>query len=193
MPHPKHALALAAAVLGLALGAGGAAAYPLEDWNGHVTFGYAKLFRADGPPGSLAVGAGLDHALPRGWRAGAVLGYQLLGSTQSDRGSLTASVDYSVFDVALLASRDLTGRHGLLRVAAGPGLMSAHADLNVAGGGAAFSDLAVGRTAADLAVDATWMTSHSNPVRVGIQSGMRFGFLPGDLWPMWTTSVAIHY
>ena len=193
MPHRIHALAVAALAAGLALPALAAAEPALATWNGHLTFGYAKLFRADAPSGSLSLGAGVDHAVSGPWRAGAVLGYQLLGSTQSDRGSLTASVDYSVFDMALTASHDLTGRHGLLRLAAGPGLMSARAELSTAGGGALFEDLAVNRTAPELAVDATWMSGRPHPVRAGLETGMRWGFLPHDVWPMWTTRVAIHY
>ena len=66
MPHPKHALALVALAAGLTLPALAGAEPALASWNGHLAFGVAKLFRFEAPPGSLSLGAGIDHGLARG-------------------------------------------------------------------------------------------------------------------------------
>ncbi len=165
----------------------------LADWNGHLAFGYSKLFRDGAPAGSLSMGAGLDHALVPHWRAGAAIGYHLLGSGDFRRGSLAAGVDYSLLDAALLVSRDLDGRLGRLRLSAGPGLMSCHAELSTSGGGLAFTDLAVSKTAAGAAFEASWIRGRTRPVGVGLESGVRLGFVPNDTWTVWHTRVAIYY
>jgi hypothetical protein len=184
---------VAVALAALAVTPPAALASGVADLGGHLGIGFSKLFRTDAPGGSLSVGAGVDRAIGHGFRAGASLGYHMLGTTNTERGSLAATLDYSVFDVAAQVSRDVTGQHGLLRLAAGPGMMSAKSDLSSSAGGLAFVDLAVARTAACAALDLTWMTSKPRPIRAGVETGLRIGFLPGDTWTVWDTRVAFHY
>ncbi len=202
MPHHQPLRVTVALLLVLALAPAVAGAAGIADWNGHLGFGYSKLFRTDSlapgvrtkaPSGSLSLGVGVDHAVGRGWRAGVAMGYHMLGSTTVPRGSLTAGIDFTVLDFALLVSRDFPGRRALLRVAAGPGLMNARAELSAAGGGALFSDLAVSRTAPAAALEFTVLTSAARPVRLGLETGLRVGFIPDDIWTVWDTRVAIHY
>jgi hypothetical protein len=79
------------------------------------------------------------------------------------------------------------------RISIGPALLSARADLSTAGGGAAFSDLAVEEVAAGIAMDATLIQRSSAPVRVGLELGTRVGFLPEEAWTLATARLAIHY
>jgi hypothetical protein len=185
-----------AAVLALVVSLAGPAAVcaaPFEDWGGHLAIGYARLFRDPAPGGSLSMGAGVDRAVVPGWRAGVSVGYHLLGSENHLRGSLAATVDYSLFDAALLAHWQPAWRGPVGRVSFGPALMSARADLSSAGGGAAFLDLAVDKVAAGAAVDVTLMSRGTAPVRLGLELGGRVGFLPSDTWTVADARLAIHY
>jgi hypothetical protein len=177
----------------------------LAEWNGHLGIGYAKLFAHDRDPrsilgqeqrqtpaGSLSLAAGADYPITRSLRGGIGIGYHLLGSRTLVRGSQFANVDYSVFDVALLAHWiPMAGPVG--RVSFGPALISSHADLSTGGGGASFSDLAVSETAPGFALDATLMPRSDAPVRVGLELGTRVGFLEQEIWTLATARFAFHY
>jgi hypothetical protein len=164
----------------------------LAEWNGHLGFGYAKLFADQAPAGSLSLSAGADYPIASGFRGGVDIGYHLLGSRTLVRGSLFANVDYSVFDVALFAHW-IPPSGPIGRVSVGPALVSAHADLSTAGGGAAFSDLAVAQTAFGVAADITAISHSSAPVRVGLEIGTRVGFLDEENWTLATARVTFHY
>jgi hypothetical protein len=51
----------------------------------------------------------------------------------------------------------------------------------------------VDETAACLALDATWMSSHPSPIRTGLETGVRMGFLPDQTWTVWDIRIAFHY
>jgi len=180
----------------------------LSDVRGHMTVGYAKLFIEDAPGGSISATGGLDHPLWGDFRVGADVGYHLLGSRNETRGSLFASVDYSVFEAALLLHWNPRGWAPLGRVSVGPALMSLRAELSTAGGGAAFSDLAVEEVVPGAAFDVTLMSTRPMPVRVGLELGTRIGFrsnvgfidtggvVPAPVaktWTLATARVAFHY
>jgi len=170
-----------------------AAASFLGDLKGHLSVGFAQLFVADAPGGSLSVTGGASYPVTPRFGVGAEIGYHLLGSRNVERGSITASIDYSVFEgVAFLhwiPSR--LGPVGIVSV--GPGFMSARAELSTTGGGAGFSDLAVEKVAPAAALDVTLIRRSNAPVRVGIELGTRVGFLPSDTWTLATARVAFHY
>ena len=74
----------------------------LADWKGHLGLGYGKLFVAQAPSGGFSIGAGMDYPLGK-IRVGLDLGYHLLGTRSLTSGSLSANLDYSVFELGLLA------------------------------------------------------------------------------------------
>ena len=159
---------------------------------GHLSVGYGKLVTTDAPGGSISVAAGLDYPVARTLRAGLDVGYDLLGSRTVPRGSLFASVDYSAFEAT--AFLHWLPQHGpVRRVSVGPGLVNAHGDLSVTGGGAAFSDLAVHETAAAMAVQVTFMSAKPAPVRLGLELSARQAFLSGDDWTLLGARVTVHY
>ena len=182
---------VAGACVGIACLLGGPAHAGLADWNGHLAIGYAKLFTDAAPAGSISLGAGVERPITPELSLGADLGYHLLGSRTVVRGSLFANVDYSVFEAAAL----LTWRPpGLpLRLGAGPGLFSVHADLSTSGGGLAFTDLAVAETAGGVAANATWIARHPALLKVGLDVGARVAFLPDETWTLAVTRVSFHY
>lgn len=189
---------------GLILGAAnGFAADEPRGWNGHLGFGYAKVFVTDrdiravkprfSPGGSLSVGGGMDYPVARNLRAGIDVGYHLLGGRTIERGSLLASVDYSVFEAIAFLHWHPAHAGPLGRVSAGPVLMSTRAELSTSGGGAAFGDLAVEEVALGWAVDATLMSSRPAPVRPSFQVGMRVGFLDDQNWHLVTARLGVHF
>jgi hypothetical protein len=165
----------------------------LRDVRGHLAVGYARLFIGHAPGGSFSVAGGVDHPITRDLRAGIGAGYHLLGSRTVERGSLVATVDYSLFEAVLFAHWSPPGLGPLGRISAGPALISARAELSTSGGGAAFSDLAVEDLAPGVAVDLTLMARSSAPVRVGLEIGGRLAFLDPEEWTMATARLAFHY
>jgi len=165
----------------------------IGDWNGHLSIGYAKLFVNDGPAGSLSITGGVDYPLAATLRAGVDVGYHFLGSRTVERGSMFANIDYSAFEAVLFAHWIPQGLGPIGRISIGPALLSASAVLSTAGGGAAFSDLAVEKVAAGFAMDATLIQRSSAPVRVGLELGTRVGFLPEEAWTLATARLAFHY
>jgi hypothetical protein len=171
----------------------GADASGIQNVNGHVSIGYAKLFIANAPGGSLSMAGGLDYPIARDLRAGFGVGLHLLGSRTVPRGSLVANVDYGVFEAVLFAHWIPRHLGPVGRISAGPALISARAELSTSGGGAAFSDLAVEHLAPGVALDVTLISHSTAPVRVGFEVGGRIGFLEREDWTMATTRVAFHY
>lgn len=182
-------VAIAAATLLLVLPV--AARAGLADWQGHMGVGYAKLFTDEAPGGNLSMSAGIDHSVVPSLRVGVDIGYHLLGSRTVQRGSLFANVDYSAFEAEVMAHW-LPARGPFTRISAGPGLMSAHADLSTSGGGAGFGDLAVSESKPGVAFDATWMSRKPAPVRLGLEIGARVAFLD-EQWTIGTLRLTVHY
>ena len=182
---------LAASIAGL-LPAPASASF-VSEANGYLAVGFAQLFVADAPGGSLSVTGGAAYPITRRLGVGAEIGYHLLGSRNVERGSLVAGVDYSVCEAVAFLHwiPERLGPVGIVSV--GPGLMSARAELSTSGGGAGFSDLAVEKLAPAAALDVTLIQRSNAPVRVGIELGTRVGFLPSDTWTLATARVAFHY
>jgi hypothetical protein len=181
-------------VVGALVGAfGPAEASAIDAFDGHLAIGYARLFTTGAPGGSFSFAAGVDRPLAVGLRTGIDVGFHLLGSRTVERGSLVATVDYTMLEAVLFTH--WTPRHlgPLGRLSFGPALLSAHADLSSSGGGAAFSDLAVGEIAPGVALDATLIKRSVAPVRVGLQLGARVAILDGEDWTMATARLAFHY
>lgn len=202
-PHAVRGVATAAALC-VALAAPAAAQAALADLGGHLSLGYAKVFiderdpqtnrrATQAPGGSFSVTSGLDHPLAGDFRIGADIGYHLLGSSNEARGSLFATVDYSVFEAALLAHWTPRGWGPVGRVSFGPVVVSARAELSTAGGGAAFSDLAVEEVAAGGALDVTFISTRPSPVRVGLQVGTRIASLSSQTWTLTTARLTFQY
>jgi hypothetical protein len=162
------------------------------EMGGHLSVGYAKLVTTDAPGGSISVAAGLDYPVAPTLRAGLDVGYDLLGSRTVPRGSLFASVDYSAFEATAFVHW-LPQRGPVRRFSVGPGLVNAHGDLSVTGGGAAFSDLAVHETAGAVAAQVTLMPARPAPVKLGLELGGRRAFLAGDDWTLLSARVTVHY
>jgi hypothetical protein len=190
---PARAAFLASALVALGLAASTPARAGLAEVGGHATLGYTKLFATEAPGGSISVSAGLDHPVFENLSVGADVGFHLLGSRNETAGSLFATVDYSVFEVALLAHWTPAGMGPLGRVSVGPALISARAELSTSGGGAAFSALAIEEVSPGLAVEATLMPTRPMPVRVGLQLAMHLGYLPQETWNLMSARLAFHY
>ena len=167
---------------------------PLSQLGGHLALGYAKLFATDAPGGSFSVGAGLDLPVVEGLRVGADVNYHLLGTRTVERGSFFASVDYSVFEADLLAHWTPAFGGPLAQVSAGPGVVAAHADLSTAaGGGAAFSDLAVQEAAPAASLGLTFMPRAGMPVKIGIETDARVAWLKHETWTIADLRLTAHY
>lgn len=164
----------------------------LEAWQGHLSFGYARLFSDSlAPSGSLSVSGGIDHPLAGRWRIGPVVSLSLLGSSQTVRGSVPAGLDYSMLDGALMLHY-LLEKGPIARISAGAGVASARAELQVAGGGAGFSDLAVGEAKPEFALEVTTM-QRNKLVGLGAELGLRLIPVEQGLWTVFAARVAIHY
>jgi hypothetical protein len=160
---------------------------------GHLGFGYAKLFIPDAPGGSLSTAVGFHYPLDERWGVGLGLGYHLLGSSTVERGSFVASLDYSVFDISFMAEYNPTRLGPLARVAFGPGIFNAHAELSSSGGGLSFMDLPVEETALGVGLDLTFMSKKPAKVRAGLELSGRLGFLEEENWPMGAVRLVVHY
>jgi hypothetical protein len=156
-----------------------------------VAVGYGRLLMADAPAGSLSLAGGLDYPLAGPWRAGADVGYSLLGSRVLTSGSQAGELDYSVFEA--LALLHWAPRRGPLgRLSLGPGVFHARADLT-SSAPASFSPLAVEETAMGAALSATLMSRKPDPVRAGLELGLRTVLLPDDPWTLLSGRFTIHY
>src|SRR5690349_6809825 len=107
MRQLKAVVRIVALAAPFALAAGVASAEPmrLDQWHGHVAIGFASVVSdANAPGGSLSVAAGIDYPVAAPWRLGPVVSFDILGSSNVDRGSIRAGLDYSLFEAALLAT-----------------------------------------------------------------------------------------
>jgi len=157
---------------------------------GHLAVGYAKLLNRGAPGGSMMVGAGVDLPVRGTLRAGADVGFALLGSRIVERGSLAADLDYSLFEAVAFAH--WKPPDGPLRVSLGPGLFHVRADLS-SSGPAAFSDLAVEETAPGAALGVTLMTRRESLLRAGFELGVRAVWLPDGTWTVALGRLTVHY
>ena len=180
-------------LLALMLGAAPVHALDLASLRGQVEFGYSRLVGADQrPAGSIGLLVGVDHPLAGAWRIGPAVSFSLLGSTQVERDGVPAGIDHSMLDGTLLVHRDFSGGP-LRRVSFGPGLASARAELQVAGGGAGLSDLAVGEVRPCAAFEALFAPRTASGVSVGAGLGVRVVPLPDVTWTVFSARFAITF
>jgi hypothetical protein len=183
------ALACAVAVLGCAAPQARA---DLQQFGGHLSVGFSKLFVEGAPGGSIGMAGGVDYPVVASWRAGVDIGYHLLGTRTVDRGSLIADVDYSLFELDALMH--FVPANGLVRrVSIGPALFAPHASINAAGGGAGFIDLARGETAGGLAAGVTLGARNRSPVNLGLELDYRKAFLTEETWTITSIRAVILY
>jgi hypothetical protein len=152
----------------------------VADVRGSIAIGYAKLFTSDAPSGSMSAAAGLSYPVLPNLSLGPSIAFHLLGSRTVERGSLIASVDYSAFEAGVLAHWRPEGWGPVGLVSFGPEVLSARAELSTTGGGAAFSDLALQKSAPALALDITLIKSREAPVRVGLELSGHWAMLHGS-------------
>jgi hypothetical protein len=165
----------------------------LSEWRGHLSVGYAKLSGdALAPGGSLSAGGGVDHPVAPRWRVGPSLAFHLLGSSQVERDLVGAGLDYSAFDAMLMAHYQ-PARGPFTRLSAGPGLATIRADLQVAGGGALFRDLAVGEVRPCAGFEALLAPRTTSIVQMGLALGARIVPREDETWSLWTARLAIHF
>lgn len=165
----------------------------LEQWKGHLSVGYGRVFSDSlAPAGSISAAVGLEYPIASRWRLGPVAAFNLLGSSIVHRGSVTAGLDYSMFDAALLATY-LPARGPFTRLSAGAGIASARAELAVAGGGALFRDLPVGEVQPEFAAEATVMSRRQTIVALGAELGLRVVPVEQGTWTLMTVRLAVHF
>ncbi|HZM28140.1 MAG TPA: hypothetical protein VFB89_12325 [Gemmatimonadales bacterium] len=166
-----------------------AAALTLEQVGGHFGFGYGQLLNDDPPAGSLAFGAGVDIPVLPSLRAGIDLGFDLLGSRVEERGSVSADVEYSMFEVFGLLH--WTPRDAW-RLSMGPGLVHARGDLS-SSGPVAFEDLAVNEAAPGGSLSVQWLMGSKSPLRVGVEAGVRTAWMESETWTVMLGRLMVHY
>jgi len=178
----------------------------LDSFKGHIAFGYGKLFAEVAPAGSISFAAGVEYPVRRNWTAGVEIGDWLLGTRLLESGTLSAELDYSVFEASALA-RWQSERHPF-QLYFGPSVFHARADLTSAAP-AAFEDQAVEETVAGFALGAALIQTRPAPVRAGLEIATRELWLPNHVFgvngspqvfgvrmPTWTLAtlrLAIHY
>jgi len=191
---PASPVAVALCALALLLPASRASAgLQLDQWKGHIAFGYARVFSDSlAPSGSLSFAGGVEYPLDARWRLGPSLSFNLLGSSLVRRGSVTAELDYSLFEAALLATW-LPPRGPFGRISLGPGVANARVDLAVGGGGAAFGDLTVGETRPEFALDADVLPRHMTVVAPALELGVRVIPVTQATWTLFTARFAIQF
>lgn len=165
----------------------------LDAWRGHAAFGFAGIHSDSlAPGGSLSVGGGVDYPLRGAWRVGPELNIHLLGTSDVIRGSIAASVDYSVLEAAMLFHW-LPSRGPVARVSFGPGIANPRAALVIAGGGAGFEDLTVSGTEPEAAASVTLLPRRMKVVALGGELGLRVVNTSQGAWTIVSGRVAIHY
>jgi hypothetical protein len=195
------------AALAVLLGAAPASAgLKLDSFRGHVALGYGVLVANRAPGGSLSFAAGIEYPVRPTLDTGIEIGSSLLGTRLIDSGSLGAEVDYSLFEVVAFAR--WTPPVGPFTIAAGPGAFHARADLT-SSSPVEFSDFALDKTRAGMAIDLTVIPRRRSPVRAGLELGLRTLWLPtlhpfsevpvptptltNGTWTVVTARLAIHY
>ena len=166
----------------------------VEPWRGHISIGFAHAFSDSlAPAGSMSFGVGLDYPLTPNWRVGPAMSFNMLGSSTVVRGSIPASLDYSLFEAALLFTH-LNAHGPVARWSVGPGLGSPRTSLSVAAGGLGFRDLALGEVRPELAADLTIMSRHKPIVAVGVELAARVIPIPSRAtWTLLSARLAIHF
>lgn len=165
----------------------------LDAWKGHLSVGYGRVFSDSlAPGGSISAAVGLEYPIAGRWRLGPTAAFNLLGSSVVRRGSVTAGLDYSMFDAALLATY-LPAAGPFTRLSIGPGVASARAELAVAGGGALFRDLPVGEVRPEIAAEATFMSRRQTIVAIGAELGLRIVPVEQGTWTLMTARFAVHF
>ncbi len=190
----RAAVTTMVAVLALACaGTPAHAGMKLDLWRGHAAFGFAGIHSDSlAPGGSLSVGGGVDYPLGGAWRLGPELDIHLLGTSDLVRGSIAASVDYSVLEAAMLLHW-LPARGPITRVSFGPGIANPRAALVISGGGAGFQDLTVSGTEPELAMSVTAFPRRMTVVALGGELGARIVHTSQGAWTVMTARLAIHY
>ena len=189
----RRALTAALVVALMAAAMPSAAGPRLADVRGHLYLGYSKLFVDKAPGGSLSIGAGAEHPVGRGLRAGVDVGYHLLGTRTLKQGSLSTGLDYSLVEALGQLHWSPGGSRAWMTLSGGPGLFVVRATLGSSAVGASFSDEAVERTRLGLALGATVAPRGAAPVRLGLQAGLRMIPLGSSTWTLATARLAILY
>ena len=178
-------------MVGLAVGARPVAAgSPFASIQGHLAGGYVQLVNAGSPGGSLGFGAGVDFPVRGPLRAGVDIAFDLLGSSLVERGSLSADVEYSVFEVTGLLH--WVPPSGPFRISAGPGLFHGRADLS-SSGPVAFEDLAVDETAPGGALSVELLSRRESLLRAGLELGVRTLWMSEQTWTLSVARLTVHY
>jgi hypothetical protein len=107
-----------------------------------------------------------------------------------ERGSLSADVDYSVFEVVALLH--WVPPAGPWRISAGPGLFHGRADLS-SSGPVAFGDLAVDETNAGAALSVELLSRRESLLRAGVELGARTMWMSHETWTLALGRLTVHY
>lgn len=180
---------LACGALSSAHGAG----LDVDRFRGQLGIGYGKLFIGEAPGGSMSIAGGVEYPVASTVNLGLQIGYHLMGSRTEIRGSLLADVDYSLFEVSLLAHWTPPWRGPVGRLSFGPGLYSARAELSTSGGGAGFGDLAVDETVPGVSFGAELLSRKPSLLRVGLELGGRLAFVEDEPWSGAVARAVFHY
>ena len=183
-----------------------AAGSPFATIQGHLTLGYVQLASIGDPAvnplapsekakppsgGSLGFGAGVDIPVRGPLRAGVDVGFDLLGSTIVESGSLSADVEYSLFEA--LALLHWQPPQGPWRVSVGPGLFHPRADLS-SSGPVAFAYLAVDENAPGAALNVELVSGRPESLlRAGLEVGIRRIWLSDQNWTVALARLTVHY
>jgi hypothetical protein len=185
---PVSLAALAACCAGPA-----SAGMHLDAWKGHLAVGYSRVFSDSlAPAGSISASLGVEYPIAKRWLLGPSVAFNLLGSSVVTRGSVTAGLDYSCFDAALLATY-LPGAGPFTRLSIGTGVASARSELAVAGGGALFRDLPVEEVQPEFAAEVTLGSRKQKIVAIGAELGLRVVPVTKGTWTVFTARLAVHF
>ena len=165
----------------------------LDAWKGHLGVGYSVVFSDTlAPPGSMSASLGVEYPIATRWLLGPSVGFNLLGSSSVERGSVTAALDYSHFDIALMATY-LPARGPFTRLSFGSGVASNRAELAVAGGGALFRDLPVDEIQPEFAAEATLGSRKQKIVAIGAELGVRVIPVEQCTWTVFTARLGVYF
>ena len=165
----------------------------LDAWKGHLGVGYSVVFSDTlAPPGSMSASLGVEYPIATRWLLGTSVGFNLLGSSTVTRGSVTAGLDYSHFDIALMATY-LPARGPFTRFSFGSGVASNRAELAVAGGGALFRDLPVDEVQPEFAAEATLGSRKQKIVAIGAELGVRVIPVEQCTWTVFTARLGVYF
>jgi hypothetical protein len=163
----------------------------LADMHGHLGLGYAKLMNQGAPGGSLGIGAGVEMAVVSNLDLGAELGFDLLGGSTEERGSVSADLDYSLIE-GLLLLHWLPSRGPFNRVSFGPGIFHARAGLTT-GAPAMFQDLPVDETAPGMGVGLEFGPKGRRTVKAGVEVASRMVWMEHQTWTVGLARLVVHY